>query len=220
MKKQLKRWILLLRNRGKAVILSPGCNLTLSSRFEGHNYVGKGTVFAGSLGYGSYLSNDCAFEGRIGKFVSVGPRVTVVKGSHPTRDFVSTHSAFYSTGNRVGLSYCREPRFEEFSYADPGTKAPVVTGNDVWIGYGVTILEGVTIGDGAVIAAGAVVTKDVPPYTIVGGVPAKEIRKRFPQETIDKLLQIRWWDLPEDRLRELADRFHNAEEFIHSFVDE
>lgn len=72
-------------------------------------------------------------------------------------------------------------------------KGDIVIGNDVWIGYEAVILAGVTIGDGAVIGTRAVVTKDVPPYTIVGGIPAKPIKKRFPQETIDALLKIKWW---------------------------
>lgn len=75
-------------------------------------------------------------------------------------------------------------------------------GNDVWIGYEAVILSGVTIGDGAVIGARAVVTKDVPPYTIVGGVPAKTIRKRFPQETIDRLEKLQWWNWPKERIRD------------------
>ena len=81
-------------------------------------------------------------------------------------------------------------------------KGDIVIGNDVWIGYEAVILAGVTIGDGAVIGACAVVTKDIPPYTIVGGVPAKPIRKRFPQETIDLLLKIKWWNWPEERIRQ------------------
>ena len=214
MKKLFKRWYISLKHRGKKVSFSADCNLSISSQFEGHNYIGRGTAFSGKLGYGSYLSNDCAFEGRIGKYVSIGPKVTVVKGTHPTQDFVSTHSAFYSRANSVGLSYNYAPKFAEFKYADPETKAPVVVGNDVWIGYGVTLVEGVTVGDGAVIAAGAVVTKDVPPYTIVGGVPAKEIRKRFPQETISKLLQIRWWDRSPAWLQEKGKLFENAEAFV------
>ncbi len=76
----------------------------------------------------------------------------------------------------------------------------IVIGNDVWIGYEAVILAGVTVGDGAVIAARAVVTKDVPPYTIVGGVPAKPIRKRFPEETISGLLSLKWWDWPKERV--------------------
>ena len=81
-------------------------------------------------------------------------------------------------------------------------KGNIVIGNDVWIGYEAVILAGVTIGDGAIIGTRAVVTKNVPPYTIVGGVPAKPIRKRFPQETIDFLLKIKWWDWPEERIRQ------------------
>lgn len=81
-------------------------------------------------------------------------------------------------------------------------KGDIVIGNDVWIGYEAVILAGVTIGDGAVIGARAVVTKDIPPYTIVGGVPAKPIRKRFTQEMIDYLLKIKWWNWSEERIRQ------------------
>ena len=80
-------------------------------------------------------------------------------------------------------------------------KGDIVVGNDVWIGYEAVILSGVTIGDGAIIGARAVVTKDVPPYTIVAGVPARPIRKRFDEETIARLEQLRWWDWPEDEIR-------------------
>lgn len=80
-------------------------------------------------------------------------------------------------------------------------KGDIVVGNDVWIGYEAVILSGVTIGDGAIIGARAVVTKDVPPYTIVAGVPARTIRKRFDEETIARLEQLRWWDWPENEIR-------------------
>ncbi len=80
-------------------------------------------------------------------------------------------------------------------------KGDIVIGNDVWIGYEAVIMVGVTIGDGAVIGARAVVTKDVPPYTIVGGVPAKPIRRRFPEDVISDLLKIRWWDWPEEKIQ-------------------
>ena len=81
-------------------------------------------------------------------------------------------------------------------------KGDIIIGNDVWIGYEAVILSGVTIGDGAIIGTRAVVTKDVPPYTIVGGVPAKAIRKRFPDETISALLKLKWWDWPEKRIKQ------------------
>ncbi|MCI8481398.1 MAG: CatB-related O-acetyltransferase [Oscillibacter sp.] len=79
-------------------------------------------------------------------------------------------------------------------------KGDIVIGNDVWIGYEAVILAGVTVGDGAVVGTRAVVTKDVPPYTIVGGVPAKPIRKRFSEAVIDRLLALQWWDWPEERI--------------------
>ena len=79
-------------------------------------------------------------------------------------------------------------------------KGDIVIGNDVWIGYEAVILAGVTVGDGAVIGARAMVTKDVPPYTIVGGVPAKPIRKRFSEETISEMLALKWWDWPKERI--------------------
>ena len=80
-------------------------------------------------------------------------------------------------------------------------KGDIVIGNDVWIGYEAVIMAGVQIGDGAIIGTRAVVTKDVPPYTIVGGVPAKPIRNRFSNEVISSLLEIRWWDWPDERIR-------------------
>ena len=81
-------------------------------------------------------------------------------------------------------------------------KGDIIIGNDVWIGYEAVIMAGVSIGDGAIIATHAVVTKDVPPYTIVGGVPAKEIRKRFDADTIKRLLMLKWWDWSTDKIRQ------------------
>lgn len=81
-------------------------------------------------------------------------------------------------------------------------KGDIVIGNDVWIGYEAVIMQGVTIGDGATIGTRAVVTKDVPPYSIVGGVPARPIRKRFSDEVIAQLLEIKWWDWPDEKIKE------------------
>ena len=80
-------------------------------------------------------------------------------------------------------------------------KGDILIGNDVWIGFEAVILSGVTIGDGAIIGTRAVVTKDIPPYTIVGGVPAKPIRKRFSDDVVSRLLKLQWWDWPEDRIK-------------------
>lgn len=91
------------------------------------------------------------------------------------------------------------------------SKGDIVVGNDVWIGYKAVILSGVRIGDGAIIGARAVVTRDVPPYTIVGGVPAKEIKKRFDEDTIQKLQQIEWWNWPFDKIRQFLPQIMNGE---------
>lgn len=90
-------------------------------------------------------------------------------------------------------------------------KGDIVIGNDVWIGYEAVILAGVTLGDGAIIGTRAVVTKDVPPYTIVGGVPAKPIRKRFSDDTIAALLALRWWDWPEERIAAHLDAIQSGQ---------
>lgn len=99
-------------------------------------------------------------------------------------------------------------------------KGDIVIGNDVWIGYEAVILAGVSIGDGAVIGARAVVTKNVSPYTIVGGVPAKPIRKRFPEGTIELLLKLKWWDWTEERIRQHLSEIQsgNVEHFHQDFL--
>ena len=89
-------------------------------------------------------------------------------------------------------------------------KGDIVIGNDVWIGYEAIILSGVTIGDGAIIGARAVVTRDVPPYTVVGGVPAKEIRKRYDPQTIDRLRRLCWWDWPDEKIRQALPALMNG----------
>ena len=90
-------------------------------------------------------------------------------------------------------------------------RGDIVIGNDVWIGYEAVILAGVTIGDGAIVAARAVVTKDVPPYTIVGGVPAKPIRKRFSDQEIAQLLELKWWDWPPERIATSIDAIQSGD---------
>ena len=100
------------------------------------------------------------------------------------------------------------------------SKGETTIGNDVWIGEGVTIKGGVTIGDGAVLAMNACVTRDVPPYAIVGGVPAKIIRYRFDNNIIQGLLSIRWWDKPEDWIIEHAPDFCDITKFINNFRNE
>jgi len=136
----------------------------------------------------TYICNGCSLSNtRIGKFCSIAPAVSSGIGKHPTTEFISTYPAFFSENNiGCGVSFVEEQLYEEHT--------PVIVGNDVWIGLRAILLNGVTIGNGAIIAAGAIVTKDVPAYAIVGGVPAKIISYRFSPEQIEFLENFRWWD--------------------------
>ena len=215
----LKNIILNFLNKNKRKKQHVYVNMAAKVRcctFEGYNSVTKDCeIHNVSMGKGTYLArgvrlSDC----RIGKFCSIGPGVTSINGSHPTRDFVSTHPAFYSAHTPSHLSYTEEQRYDEYKWLDQSNHVLNKIGNDVWIGAHALIMEGVSIGDGAIVAAGAVVTKDVPPYAIVGGVPAKIIRYRFDEESIEKLLLIKWWDKDEEWIRKKAPLFNNYLEFI------
>ena len=96
-------------------------------------------------------------------------------------------------------------------------KYSILIGNDVWIGANVYLMDGVMVGDGAIIASNALVTKDVPPYAIVGGVPAKVIKKRFEEDKIDFLLDFKWWEREESWIRNNAEKFTNIENFYKTF---
>ncbi len=122
---------------------------------------------------------------QIGRFCSIGPNVKIGLGLHPT-NFISTHPAFYSTQKQCQITFADKNYFKELG--------KIIIGNDVWIGANVLILDNVSIGDGAIIAAGAVVTKDVEPYSVVGGLPARLIRMRFKYDEIQCLMGIEWWN--------------------------
>ena len=158
------------------------------SVFEGANHLYESVVFDGHMGYGSFIGEKSNISGTIGRFTSIAPYVDWNPGVHPYEaPFATTCPMFYSTRKQNGVSFANKQCFDEY-------KGGVTIGNDCWIGQHVFLVGGVTIGDGAVVLAGAVVTKDVPPYAIVGGVPAKIIRYRYDEETIKWLLNIKWWN--------------------------
>lgn len=140
----------------------------------------------------------------IGKFCSIacGAKFLFNSANH-TLDSLSTYT-FPIFFEEWGLPVEDIPRAWD-------NKGDIVIGNDVWIGYGAVVMAGVTIGDGAIIGARAVVTKDVPPYTIVGGVPAKPIRKRFDDETIERRLDLKWWDWPIEKIRRHLEDIQSGE---------
>lgn len=185
-------------------------------RFEGMNRLTTDVTFlTSSIGYASYIGNRSFIKNtKIGRYTCIATDVMTVAGSHPTSKFVSTHPAFYSTRKQSGFTYVSEEKFSDFNYIDENQKFTVMIGNDVWIGSGVKIMEGITIGDGAVVAAGAIVTKDVPPYAIVGGVPAKVIKYRFDEETIQKLLELTWWEKDQAWIKSHADDFDDVEKLL------
>ncbi|MEI7605787.1 MAG: CatB-related O-acetyltransferase [Rhodospirillaceae bacterium] len=170
------------------------------STFSDHTALHNNTVVINSsFGRFSYSAGARIINTTIGQFCSIGPEA-VIGGlwRHPT-DRVTTHPAFFSTLGQAGATFVDTDLFDE--------SRPVTIGNDVWIGARALVLDGVTVRDGAIVAAGAVVAANVPPYAVVGGVPARILRYRFPPETVARLLRVRWWDWPEPVLRENAGLF-------------
>lgn len=170
--------------------------ISKTSSFEGANKVFSCSSFGGSMGYGSYIGHHCHLGAQIGRFTSIAPFVHSNHGIHPaTYPYATTSPAFYSLQKQCGMTFANRQTLPEF------LEMPII-GNDCWIGENVFICGGVTIGDGAVVLAGAVVTKDIPPYAVVGGVPASVIKYRYSEEDIKFLLEFRWWDRSIDWLKE------------------
>jgi acetyltransferase-like isoleucine patch superfamily enzyme len=167
---------------GAYVTIYPGVEIGPRTEIGEHSYVNRYT----SIGFA-----------RIGKFCSLGYHCSIGMHDHPV-DMLSTSPRLYNNGDvfRTSSGWCE-------------LHTPTIIGHDVWIASHVVVLQGVTIGHGAVIAAGSVVTKDVPAYSIVAGVPAKPIRQRFDRDTVRALLDWQWWDLPLPELRKQVSLFHS-----------
>ncbi|MSQ35705.1 MAG: CatB-related O-acetyltransferase [Dehalococcoidia bacterium] len=156
--------------------------------------VDSGQVTFGRFSYGAPLVD--VYEGEttrvhIGSFCSIARDVTIFVGGNHRPDWVSTFPFRW---------FFAMPGANQDGH--PATRGEVIIGNDVWIGVGATIMSGVRLGDGAVIGAEAVVTHDVRPYAVVVGVPAREVRRRFPDDQVDALLRIAWWDWPDEQVIE------------------
>lgn len=206
MEKRRKNYVF----RKDKIRFSCGCTI-VDSQLGKNTFLGENAFFHNSvLGDMSYIGpNSRISNTRIGKFCSIAPNVEIVLGKHPV-NMVSTHPAFYSTHKPFKT-------FSDKIYYDEYDK--VAIGNDVWIGEGVLIPGGVTIGNGAVVAARAVVSKDVAPYSIVGGIPAKHIKYRFDEETIHKLESSKWWDWDIEALEREFKNFQDIDGFL-KFLEE
>ncbi len=202
--------------RGKNIIFEGKTELDSADKFEGYNRLADGVTFLNSkIGYASYIGNDSFIKNTvIGRYSCIGNDVMIMAGDHPTKRFASIHPAFYSTLKQCGFTYVTENKYSDYRWIDQKDKITVMIGNDVWIGTGVRIMEGIRIGDGAVVAAGAVVTKDVEPYSITGGVPAKHIRYRFSEDQIKELLDLCWWDKEDSWIRNNAELFQDVEKLL------
>lgn len=172
--------------------------------------VEPGTSFVEStMDRHSFCGYDCdiAFA-QIGAFTSIANGVVIGGGRHPM-EWVGMSPVFYEGRDSVRAKFSTHKR--------PAPE-PIAIGNDVWIGRNAIVLPGVEIGHGAVVGAGAIVTRNVPPYGVVAGCPAKLVKFRFEEETIHRLLEVAWWDFSDDELRKWADTFTEPEVFLRNYA--
>ena len=185
-----------------------------SPRIEGQCYFGGNNVILddssfvdSTLERYSTIGRRCSIlNTNVGKFCSIGSEVMIGLERHPSRGFISTYGAFY-IGKPTGIpAFLNKEIFKE--------GLPTQIGNDVWIGTRALILGGISVGDGAIIGAGAIVTKDVEPYSVVAGIPAKVLRKRYSAKNIKRLVDFAWWNKDISWIRRNASAFADEDKFF------
>lgn len=203
---QIKRLKYSYSFRNVNAIISIGCDIR-NSKLGKQVFLGENVSLVNSeIGDFSYINNDSQVKNTsIGKFCSIGPDVKIILGKHPST-FVSSHPVFYAD-NKPFATFSDKLYIEEFGH--------VTIGHDVWIAEGVVIPSTVKIGNGAIITSRSVVTKDVEPYSIVGGIPAKHIKFRFDENIVDIINQSEWWKWDVEILKKNFKLFHDQKEFIN-----
>lgn len=214
--REATRWLGGLRRSREFRRVNPNVTVHPTARLESATFGQYVIVSERAYLYRAHLDDHtyaaesaCLMDVRFGKFCSIGPNSSVGLPQHPTRGYVSTHPAFYQAAPQRYLDYVGEDQVQLFKM--------VTVGHDVWIGAAAMVMGGLSIGHGAVIGAGSVVTKDVPPYAVCVGVPAKVIRYRFSPDTVEFLLSFGWWDKDETWLRANCRLFRDEKIFKETF---
>ncbi len=217
--KNIWRFYHRLQLRKKYVLMVPNVAFDKNTSFEGYNKIGDKAWISGStIGRNTYIGGNSNLHNCvIGCFCSIASDVSVIVSTHPSRNLVSTCPVFFSTQKQCNQSFVQDDKYSENLLINGKN---CIIGNDVWIGTHVRIKGGITIGDGAIIGMGAIVTKNVEPYAIVGGAPARLIRYRFTREQIDFLLKFQWWNRSDEWLKQNVDLFEDIEKFIARYSKE
>ncbi len=183
----------------------------VASTFGQWTEIGAQTeIISSRVGDYSYLCDRChVMCGQIGKFCSIANHVRINPSNHPTWRATQHHFTYRSSQFGMGE--------DDADFFEWRREHPVTLGHDVWLGHGVLIMPGVTVGTGAVVGSGAVVTRDVAPYAMVAGVPAKPLKERFSRDIQDKLLALAWWDWEHESLAAAMDDFRNLN--IYALVE-
>lgn len=210
--KQIIKRIIGYNATANAAPLSVGTSQIYSTEVKSNVKIGDGCfLYNCTINEYTYLSKNVSIMNtEIGKFCSIAQGASICLGRHPSSDFVSTHPAFFSLAKQNGMTFSDGEYFREMGQSH--------IGNDVWIGTNAIIMDDVTIGNGAIVGAGAVVTKDIPPYAVAVGVPAKVIKYRFAKDEIDFLENFKWWNKNAEWLQQHFKDMHNIKAFIQKYA--